>query len=118
MSEVGQRKVSEEFLSALPIIGNQPKNEKEEKFLREVCEYEFYNLEEPGLGHEFEYGDTRKKHFFELDHGEKYRVPRFVARHLESCGTPIWDWRPDGTGRMTKKLTGKRPRFRMSQSYT
>jgi len=118
MSEVRQRKVSEEFLSKLPIIGNQPKNEKEENFLREVCEYEFYNLEEPGLSHSFSYGDTLNNHMISMNHGDKYRLPRFIARHLESCGTPIWDWRPDGTGRMAKKLTGKAPRFRMSQSYT
>lgn len=118
MSEVRQRKVTEDFLSKLPIVGPQPANEKEEKYLREVCEFEFYNLEEPGLTHRFPYGDTRNQHTFTFYHGEKYKVPRFIARHLESKGTPIWDWRPDGTGRMGKKQVGQKPRFRMGQSFS
>jgi hypothetical protein len=117
MSEVRQRKVSDEKLSALPILGEQPKNEKEEKHLREICEYEFYNLEEPGTEHRFPYGNTRNQTTFTMYHGEKYKVPRCVARHLESKGTPIYKWQPDGTGSLTKKLVGKKPRFRMSQSF-
>jgi len=117
MSEVRQRKVSDEKLCTLPIVGDQPKSEKEEKFLREICEYEFYNLEEPGTEHRFPYGDTRNQHTFTMYHGQKYKVPRFIARHLESKGTPIWEWRPDGTGRMAKKMIGKKPRFRMGQSF-
>lgn len=118
MSTVRHKTVTEEFLSKLPILGPQPKNEKEEKFLREICEFEFYNLEEPGLPHTFSYGSTRNQHVFDLYHGEKYKLPRFVARHVESKGTPIWDWRPDGTGRMAKKLVGKKPRFRMGQTFS
>jgi len=117
MSVLRHKEVPEERIAKLPIVGNQPSNEKEEKYLREVCEFEFYNLEEPGLSHRFPYGDTRHQHTFTLYHGEKYRLPRFIARHLESKGTPIWDWRPDGTGRMSKKKVGVKPRFRMSQSF-
>jgi len=118
MSEVRQRKVPKEKLSALPILGDQPKSEKEEKFLREICEYEFYNLEEPGTELRFPYGNTLNQTTFTMFHGEKYMLPRFVARHLESKGTPIWEWRPDGSGRMTKKMIGKKPRFRMGQSFS
>lgn len=114
MSITKTKEVSEEFLQALPIIGPQPKSEKEEKHLREICEFEFYNLEEPGVTHTFSYGGGSNLHTFNLFHGGKYRLPRFIARHLESCSTPIWDWRPTGTGRMDKKKIGTKPRFRMS----
>lgn len=117
MTAVRHKKVSEEDLTILPIIGKQPESEREEKYLREVCEFEFYNLEEPGLNVRFPYGDTRKQHTFTLYHGEKYKVPRFVARHLESCSTPLWEWRPDGSGRMVKKQVGQKPRFRMSPVF-
>lgn len=111
-------KVSADRIATLPIVGKQPETEKEEKFLREFCEFEFYNLEEPGLAQKFPYGNTSNNHTFTLFHGGKYRLPRFVARHLESCSTPIWDWRPDGNGRMTKRQVGTKPRFRMSQVFS
>jgi len=112
-------KVSESFLAALPIVGNQPKSEKEEKFLREVCTYEFSNVEEQGLSVKFPYGSTKNKHTFQLFHGGRYRLPRFVARFIESRGTPMYDWRPDpqGTGRMTKQLVGTKSRFQMREVY-
>ncbi len=113
-------KVTDEFLAALPIQGRSPSNEKEEKFMREICEFEFYNLEEPGLSVKFPYGSTRNKHTFNFFHGAKYRVPRFLAQYLETRSTPIWDWRPDpeGTGRMTKQRMGDKPRFQMRQVYS
>ena len=74
---------------ALPILGKTPKNDKEEKYLREICEFEFANLEEPGLMHSFTYGSTKHKRRFTFLHGGKYHVPRFIARHIESCGKPI-----------------------------
>jgi hypothetical protein len=118
MSELKHKKISEENLSSLPIIGDQPKNEKEEKFLREIGEFEFYNLEEPGVCHPFTYGDTRKNHRFTMYHGEKYRVPRFIARHLESRSTPRYEWRPDEKGGLQKISVGTKPRFRMSQVFS
>jgi hypothetical protein len=108
---------SHEELGDLPIVGPAPKNEAEEKFLREVCEYEFQNLEEPGLSHSFPYGNTKKHHTFKFFHGGKYKVPRFIARHLESCSTPMWNWRPDGTGKMEKQLVGSKARFQMRQTF-
>jgi hypothetical protein len=104
-------------LQKLPIIGEQPKSTREEDHLREMVEFEFYNLEEPGLMHEFSYGCRGNINSFTLMHGCKYIVPRFIAYHLESKGGPIWKWRPDGTGVMHKELIGKNPRFRMSPTF-
>lgn len=107
-----------EFLASLPIIGITQRSEKEEKHLREVVEFEFNNLEEPGLTHKFVYGDTKRKATLEFWHGGKYRVPRFIARFLESRSLPIWEWRPDGSGKMVKKVCGNRPRFQMRESFS
>ena len=106
-----------EQLQKLPIVGKQPENEKEDKFLRELCDYEFINTEEAGLTHKFGYGSSTNYHTFEFWHGAVYKVPRFIARHIESCVTPIWAWRPDGTGRMNKQYIGTKPRFQMRQKY-
>jgi len=102
----------------LPIVGPQPKDVREEEFLREVCEYEFMNLEEPGIMHKFPYGSSKNSHTFTLMHGGKYKLPRFIARHIESCSTPIWDWRPNGLGGLEKKYQGTKPRFQMRQVYS
>ena len=117
MTEVKHRKKDIESLQKLPFILKQPADEKEEKFLREVCEFEFYNLEEPGLCQRFPYGNNKHKHNFTLFHGGKYKLPRFIAQWIESRSKPIWDWRPDGNGGMTKKLIGKDPRFQMRQVF-
>lgn len=117
MSVLKNKNRSLEEIQQLPIIGKQPESEKEEKFLREVCEFEFQNIEEPGLSHTFPYGSTKKNHNFTFFHGGKYKVPRFIARHLESCTKPIWKWRPDGTGKMMKQNIGTRPRFQMRQTF-
>lgn len=118
MAEI-QAKVSDEFLAALPIQGRQPESEKEDMFMREICEYEFSNLEEPGLSLKFPYGSTRRKHNFTFFHGGRYRVPRFLAQYLETRSTPIWDWRAsvDGSGKMTKQRMGDKSRFQMRQVY-
>ena len=118
MSHVEDKKISERQLANFPIIGKKKKNEKEEKYLREIQEYEFYNLEEPGIMHRFTYGNATNKHTFTLMHGGKYRFPRFLARHLESVSVPIWDWRPDGTGKLHKQKIGVKPRFRMSAVFS
>lgn len=106
-----------EDMQKLPIIGSQPKSEKEEKFLREICEYEFYNLKEPGVSVRFPYGDSKNHHVFTLFHGGKYKVPRFLANYIESRSTPIWEWRPNGIGGLEKKLIGHDPRFQMRQVF-
>ena len=110
--------VDYDYLKALPIVGRQPKTEKEEDYLREICEFEFINLKEPGVMHRFSYGNTKKNKRFTFFHGGSYRVPRFLARHVESCSTPLYEWRPDGTGRLIKKPTGNDPRFQIRQVFS
>ena len=117
MSQLKQKKISEDRLAALPIIGDQPKSEKEEKFLREIGEFEFYNIEESGAPHGFTYGDTRTNYKFTMYHGTKYRVPRFIARHIETRITPQYKWRPDGKGSLEKTKVGNKPRFSMNQVF-
>jgi len=117
MSQLKNRMPEQADLESLPIVGAQPQNEKEEKYLREVLPYEFYNVEEPGLTHKFPYGSTQNQKTFEFFHGGTYRVPRHVARHVESCTTPLWAWRPDGTGKMIKQKVGEKPRFQMRQQF-
>ena len=104
-------------LQKLPIILRKPESEKEENFLREVCEFEFMNIEEPGLCQSFPYGDAKHNHKFTLFHGGKYRLPRFIANWVESRNKPIWEWRPDGKGGINKKLIGHDPRFQMRQVF-
>lgn len=105
-------------LKRLPIIGEQPRSKKEEDYLREIEEYEFVNLEEPGLSQRFSYGDSKFSHRFNLEHGGKYKLPRFVARHLESRTIPIWNWRPNGEGGMEKKEMGSQQRFQLRQVFS
>lgn len=107
-----------EEMKKLPIVGRKPSNEKEEAFLREVCEFEFINLKEPGVLHKFTYGSTKNHKNFTFFHGEKYKLPRFIARHVESCATPIYNWAPDGTGKLIKKYVGPDPRFQMRQVFS
>jgi hypothetical protein len=106
-----------EEMKKLPIIGKQPSSDKEEAFLREICEFEFVNLKEPGVFHKFTYGSTKHHANFTFFHGQKYKVPRFLARHVENCSTPIYEWRPNGLGQMIKTYVGTDQRFQMRQSY-
>lgn len=105
----------------LPIIdpSNPSKKieEKEEKWLRELATYEFMNLEEPGLMHQFSYGRPGNQMKFTLMHGGRYKVPRFIARHIDSRATPMWSWRPDGLGGMRKERVGQKSRFQMREVY-
>lgn len=101
-------------IAQFPILGRKPQSEKEEKFMREICTYEFYNLEEPGLSHTFGYAAGKQNVTITLEHGKAYELPRFIAEHLESNSIPIYDFRPDGTGRLAKKYVGKNPRFRLT----
>lgn len=112
-------KIDPKKMKKLPIINrNEPSKkytEKEENYLREICNYEFMNLEEPGLRHKFSYGTVKNKQTFTLFHGGKYALPRFIARHIESCAKPNWKYRPDGMGSMQKVLEGWIPRFQMRE---
>lgn len=110
-----------EKLKKLPIIDrrnpHKKYSEKEEKYLREVKTYEFMNMEEPGLLLKFPYGNARNKANIVLIHGGKYQLPRFLARYVEQQETPIWGWKPDGTGRMVKTKRGGKPRAQMREVY-
>ena len=117
MSQIQHQNRTLDELRKLPIIGKQPENEKEENFLREICEFEFMNIEEPGLSHRFPYGNAKHHHNFTMFHGGKYKLPRFIARWIESRTTPMWDWRPNGTGGLEKKFIGQKPRFQMRQVF-
>jgi hypothetical protein len=94
-------KIDEKKMQKLPIIDPQNPSrkftEKEEKWLREMISYEFMNLEEPGLMHTFSYGSAGNVMKFTFFHGGKYRVPRFIAKHIDSRSTPMWSWRPAGS---------------------
>lgn len=103
--------------SDLPIFP-LPKSEKHEKQLRECGTYEFMNVEEPnGPMVKTIYGSTKKKGVFEFFHGGRYRIPRFLKEHMESRGTPIWKWHPDGTGKMHKVQHGFSPRYQFREVY-
>ena len=118
---VQEQEMDVKRMQKLPIIDpvnpSKKYTEKEEKWLREIKAYEFSNLEEPGLMHTFAYGCAGNKMKFQLFHGGKYHVPRFIARHIESRSTPMWNWRPDGLGGMRKELSGKKSRFQMREVY-
>ena len=91
------------------------KDDASDKWRKEEATFEFYNLEEPGLMLKFPYGTTKKIEKFTFLHGGKYKIRREVAQHVESRQTPIWGYRPDGTGTMVKNLNGWKPRFQMRE---
>jgi len=117
MSQIKDELKQAEYLQKLPIIGARPKSEKEETYLREICEFEFSNLEESNLAVKFPYGNAKAQHNFTFFPGGKYRIPRCVAKWVESRSTPIWEWRPDGNGSLKKKLIGNKPRFQMRETF-
>lgn len=117
MSQMLEQIPSQADLKKLPIVGAQPKSEKEEKFWKDFATYEFQNLEEPGRMIQFSYGNANHRKTFTLFHGGKYHLPRHIARHLESLGTPIWEYRPDGNGKMQKQKTGYKSRFQMRETF-
>jgi len=120
MEEVLNKK-DEAKIKSLPVWDRKNPSrkipEKEEKHLKEMSVYEFVNTEEPGVLQEFSYGNTRNNMKFVLMHGGKYLLSRFVAQHINSRGTPIWDRRPNGMGQMEKTNAGSKPRFYLRESY-
>ena len=89
--------------------------ELEEKWKKEEKTFEFYNLEEPGLVLRFPWGPTKKIEKFTFFHGQKYKIRREIADHVESRQTPIWGYRPNGLGSTEKTLNGWKPRFQMRE---
>jgi hypothetical protein len=92
-------------------------SEKEQKWLDEEIDIEFYNTEEPGLMNKFTYGTTKNFKNYTLMHGGKYRLPRKVCQHIESRNTPVWSWAPNGRGQMEKKQVSSKPRFQCRQVF-
>jgi len=91
--------------------------ERKEDWLNEEIRIEFNNIEEPGVPQKFVYGTTKNAKTYTLLHGGKYTLPRRVVEHIESRQTPIWSYRPDGTGSMRKELTGHKSRFQCRQVF-
>lgn len=114
-------KFDEKKMAKLPLIDRENPgrkfSEKEDKALREMRVYEFSNTETPGVMQKFTYGDTRNKMTFNLFHGGKYELPRFLARHIEACGTPIYDYKPTGYGQLEKHQAGQKRRFMMREAF-
>lgn len=110
-------KIKLEKMQNLPIIGDQPRNEKEEKWLREIVEYEFDNSEDPGLKLKFVYGSTKQNEVIEIWPGVATKLPRFIARYVESRGYPMYKYSPDGSGAMVPTYIGKQGRFRMREVF-
>ncbi len=94
-----------------------PVTEREKQWLDEEIEIEFYNLEEPGLMNKFPYGTTKNFKVYTLMHGGKYRLPRKVIQHIQSRQTPIWKYRPDGSGTLGKRLESMKPRFQCREVF-
>ena|SRR3990167_4015600 len=107
-----------EEIARLPIILRKPSSEKEEKHLREISKYTFNNLEEPGMSVQFPYGSGKNRKNFMFFHGGEYWLPRFIAEWVESRSTPIWGFKPDGSGRMVKHRKGDRQRFQMRLNFS
>lgn len=109
----------EKKLDQLPIVvldqASKKLDPKEEKFLREYVMCEFSNVEEPGLMQTFVYGNTKQMQKFSFMHGGKYRLPRHVMQHINRVGTPIYKYKPDGSGQVGKSYAGKKNRFMMQQ---
>ncbi len=84
-------------------------------WLEEKVNIQFYNIEEPGAGGFFCYGGCRDPKTIELDHGEIRELTRGDVRYIESRQTPMYEYKPDGTGKRRKELIGWRPRFQCRQ---
>lgn len=114
---VRKKQYTKKDLERLAIVGAQPASEKEEKFLREFKTYEFINTEEQGVLNTCTYGGSNNHVVFTFMHGGKYKLPRHVARHIENCKTPIYEWQRDITGGRQKKLIGYNHRFQMREVF-
>lgn len=86
-------------------------SEKEQNFMNEELDFEFYNIEEPGVMHSFSYGPANNVKSYKLFHGGKYRYPRYLINHIESKGPANWQYSPDGSGNMRATKQGNKPRF-------
>ncbi len=95
----------------------QDEKDRKKKWLAEVLNVEFFNLEEPGVALKFVFGSARKPETFTLIHGGKYNLRREITQHVESRQTPIWGYKPNGEGQMEKTLKGYKSRFQCRQLF-
>lgn len=93
------------------------KKERQKDWLEEIIHFEFFNLEEPGVPLKFSFGPAGKAETYTLLHGGKYYYPREIIKHLESRQVPIWGYKPDGRGVMSKALEGYKSRFQCRQLF-
>ena len=92
-----------------------PKGEKEEKFLREYKIYEFSNVENPGQSHSFPFGSSSRNATFCFFHGGRYRLPRFLANHMNESGIPQREKYKNLSGHTEERVVGKKPRLNMRE---
>jgi|ERR1051325_3521371 hypothetical protein len=92
-------------------VANKKISEKEQAWLDEEVDFEFFNIEEPGVDHTFSFGPSNNVKIYTLKHGHKYKYPRRIVNHIESKGPGNWATRPDGRGGSMTVKEGIRPRF-------
>jgi len=107
--EVDQKYNTEEKVSVIP--DKKQDTLENDDWIKDTERVEFINIETPGLALKFVYGSTRNPQKYHLFHGGIYDLPKKVVKHLESCGTPIYTYAPDGQGKMVKTPKGFIPRF-------
>jgi len=103
-------------MTEAPAVQRSKKDRKDE-WLNEEIMVEFFNLEEPGVPIKFSHGPTNRPEKYTLLHGGKYKLPRRVVQHVESRQTPMWGYKPNGSGIMEKNLEGYKSRFQMRQIF-
>ncbi len=86
-------------------------HEREEKWLNEEVTFTFHNVENPGLKMDFHFGGTKEYKRYSMFDGGTYTYPRRLKEHLEGLSYPVYDWIPDGTGRLVKKKIRDEHRF-------
>lgn len=119
---IKNKEMDPKFLSTLIIkdehgLEYKPKSEKEEKHLREVCEYEFSNIETPGAEYFAPYGTTKKNANIYMSHGGKYKLPRFIANWIRQRGKPRYTYKPDGSGRLVPTYAGMDYRYQLNEVF-
>lgn len=93
-------------------------NEKEQEWLNEEVEFEFFNIEEPGSSLTFSYGPANNIKTYTLRHGDRYKYARRLINHVESKGPSNWVSRPDGRGGNMIVREGNFPRFQCKIVFT
>jgi len=108
---MSKQKENEEMAAPMAMSVVSPQSASKKAWLEELVTFEFLNIECPGVLQKFNYGSTKNNKKYILFHGETYTLPREIKIHIETRQTPIWDWVPDGTGKMHKKYMGSTNRF-------